>query len=211
MKETIEALVVLQDRDRKMLKYMREARDIPARKELIEGQLADSKAALADAEERQKENTASQKTLEVEIDSETGTVKVLRYIAVEDVGTVLNPLLLDGQIHGGIVQGAGHVLGEEVRFGEDGQVLSGSFMDYTMPRADDVPFFEIETNSVPTERNPLGVKGAGEAGTVGAVACLTSAILDALAPLGITDLPMPATPERLWRTINDAKDRSPTT
>ena len=147
---------------------------------------------------------------EVEIDPETGTVNILRYVAVEDVGTVLNPLLLDGQIHGGIVQGAGHVLGEVMRWDADGQALTGSFMDYAMPRADEMPFFEIETHGVPTARNPLGAKGAGEAGTVGAVACLTSAILDALAPLGVTDLPMPATPDRLWRTIVDARKRAPT-
>lgn len=144
---------------------------------------------------------------EVEIDPDTGMSRIRRYIAVEDVGTVLNPLLLDGQIHGGIVHGAGHVFGEEIVWDENGQVLTSSFMDYNMPRADDMPFFEIETNGVPTSRNPLGVKGAGEAGTVGAVACLTGAVLDALAPLGITDSPMPATPQRLWRAINDAKDR----
>jgi aerobic carbon-monoxide dehydrogenase large subunit len=139
---------------------------------------------------------------EVEIDPETGVIKILRYIAVEDVGTVMNPLLLRGQIQGGIVQGAGQILGEQVLWDDEGQVLTGSFMDYAMPRADDYPFLEIETNSVPTPRNPLGIKGAGEAGTVGAVACLTSAILDALSPLGIRELGMPATPERVWRAIN---------
>ncbi len=144
---------------------------------------------------------------EVEIDPDTGVSRILRYIAVEDVGTVLNPLLLDGQIHGGIVHGAGQVFGEEIVWDENGQVLTSSFMDYNMPRADDLPFFEIEANGAPTSRNPLGVKGAGEAGTVGAVACLTGAVLDALAPLGITDLPMPATPQRLWRAINDAKEQ----
>jgi carbon-monoxide dehydrogenase large subunit len=146
---------------------------------------------------------------EVEIDPETGTPRILRYIAVEDVGTVLNPLLLDGQIHGGIAQGAGHVFGEQVVWDENGQPLTGSFMDYVMPRADDLSRFEIETNGVPTARNPLGVKGAGEAGTVGAVACLTSAVLDALAPLGITDLPTPYTPQCLWRAIEEAKGGVP--
>jgi carbon-monoxide dehydrogenase large subunit len=146
---------------------------------------------------------------EIEIDPETGILRLLRYLAVEDVGTVLNPLLLGGQMHGGIVQGAGHVLGEEMRWDETGQVLTGSLMDYAMPRADEMPFFEIEIQGVPTARNPIGAKGAGEAGTVGAVACLTSAVLDALAPLGVTDVPMPVTPERLWRTIKDAKGRHP--
>ncbi len=141
---------------------------------------------------------------EVEIDPETGVIRILRYVAVDDVGTVMNPALLKGQLHGGIVQGAGQILGEQVLWDDTGQVLTGSFMDYTMPRADDVPCFEIETNSVPSPRSPLGIKGAGEAGTVGAVACLTSAILDALAPLGIRELEMPATSERIWRAIKDA-------
>lgn len=142
---------------------------------------------------------------EVEIDPETGVSRILRYFAVEDVGTVLNPLLLDGQLHGGIAQGAGHVFGEHVVWDESGQPLTGSFMDYVMPRADDLPRFEIAISGVPTTRNPLGVKGAGEAGTVGAVACLTSAVLDALAPLGIVDLAAPYTPHRLWRAIDGAK------
>jgi len=142
---------------------------------------------------------------EVEIDPETGVVRILRYGAVDDVGTVMNPLLLKGQLHGGIVQGAGQILSEQVLWDETGQVLTGSFMDYAMPRASDFPFFEIETNPVPSPRNPLGIKGAGEAGTVGAVACLTSAILDALAPLGIEELAMPAMPERVWRAIRDAR------
>ncbi|MFY0611358.1 MAG: xanthine dehydrogenase family protein molybdopterin-binding subunit [Hyphomicrobiaceae bacterium] len=142
---------------------------------------------------------------EVEIDPDTGVSQIRRYIAVEDVGIVLNPLLLDGQMHGGIAHGAGQVFGEEIVWDEHGQVLSSSFMDYNMPRADDQPHFEIEISGVPTSRNPLGVKGAGEAGTVGAVACLTGALLDALAPLGITDCPMPATPQRIWRAIHDAK------
>ncbi|MGI9475621.1 MAG: xanthine dehydrogenase family protein molybdopterin-binding subunit [Hyphomicrobiaceae bacterium] len=142
---------------------------------------------------------------EVEIDPDTGVSRIRRYIAVEDVGTVLNPLLLDGQIHGGIAHGAGQVFGEEIVWDENGQALTSSFMDYNMPRADDQPFFEIEVNGVPTSRNPLGVKGAGEAGTVGAVACLTGALLDALAPIGVTDLPMPATPQRLWRAIQNAR------
>jgi len=144
---------------------------------------------------------------EVEIEPDTGTSRITRYIAVEDVGTVLNPLLLDGQMHGGIAQGVGHVFGEQVVWDENGQPLTGSFMDYVMPRANDLPRFEIETNGVPTKRNPLGVKGAGEAGTVGAVACLTSAVFDALAPLGISEVPTPFTAQRLWRAIKEAKER----
>ncbi len=142
---------------------------------------------------------------EVEIDPDTGVLRIDRYTVVDDVGVVMNPMLLEGQIHGGIVQGLGQILFEEVVFDADsGQLLTGSFMDYTMPRADDVPNFEVGTNPVPTTTNPLGIKGAGEAGTVGAMPCLMNAIADALAPLGVTRLDMPATPERIWRAIRDA-------
>jgi carbon-monoxide dehydrogenase large subunit len=142
---------------------------------------------------------------EVEIDPETGNLAVLRYVAVDDVGVVLNPLLLEGQLHGGIAQGLGQILSERLVFDDQGQLLTGSFMDYAMPRADQMPGFEIETHVVPTAINPLGVKGAGEAGTVGAMACLMSAIDDALAPLGAAEFAMPATPERLWRAIRAAR------
>ncbi len=142
---------------------------------------------------------------EVEIDPQTGTTKITRYSVVDDVGTVMNPMLLEGQIQGGVVQGIGQVMMEEVVFEpESGQLLSGSFMDYCMPRADDLPAIEVRSNPVPTKTNPLGIKGAGEAGCVGALPCLMNAILDALAPLGIYDLAMPATPERVWRAIKDA-------
>jgi carbon-monoxide dehydrogenase large subunit len=143
---------------------------------------------------------------EVEIDPETGALKIVGYWVVDDVGTVLNPLLLKGQIHGGIVQGLGQVIGEQILWDkETGQLLTGSYMDYQMPRAADVPQIEAASNAVPTAMNPLGVKGAGEAGCVGALPCLMSAIHDALAPLGITHFEMPATPERLWRAIYDAQ------
>ena len=142
---------------------------------------------------------------EVEIDQETGTIAVLRYVAVDDVGTVMNPMLLKGQLHGGIVQGIAQITGEQVVMDKAGQVLTGSFMDYQMPRADEYPAFEIETHEVPSPRNPLGIKGAGEAGTVGAVACLASAVLDALAPLGIHDIEFPATPERIWRALRTVR------
>ncbi|MGB0553744.1 MAG: xanthine dehydrogenase family protein molybdopterin-binding subunit [Alphaproteobacteria bacterium] len=141
---------------------------------------------------------------EVEIDPETGSIKILHYLAVDDVGTVMNLLLLKGQLHGGIVQGISQIIGERIVMDETGQVLTGSFMDYHMPRADEYPSFEIETHVVPSPRNPLGIKGAGEAGTVGAVACLASAVLDALAPLGIRTMDFPATPERIWQAVNAA-------
>jgi carbon-monoxide dehydrogenase large subunit len=143
---------------------------------------------------------------EVEIDPETGVTRIVGYWVVDDVGRVLNPLLVKGQLHGGIVQGIGQALTEIIRYDPDsGQMLSGSFMDYCMPRADDVPSFEIKTNEVPTPTNPLGAKGAGEAGTVGALPCVMNAINDALRPLGIRHLEMPATPLRVWEAIRDAK------
>ena len=142
---------------------------------------------------------------ELEIDPATGVIDVLSYAVVDDVGTVMNPLLLKGQIHGGIVQGLGQILMEEVVWEPgSGQILTGSFMDYTMPRADDVPFFEVVSHEVPTSTNPLGIKGAGEAGSVGAMPCVISAIVDALAPLGIRSFDMPATPERVWQAIRAA-------
>jgi carbon-monoxide dehydrogenase large subunit len=144
---------------------------------------------------------------EVTIDPETGETKLLRYVVVDDFGRVINPLLLEGQVHGGVVQGIGQILSEEiVHDGQSGQLLSGSFMDYAMPRARDIPFFEFASNPHPTAKNTLGVKGVGEAGTVGALACTMSAVLDALAPEGVRDLDMPATAERVWRALQAAKD-----
>jgi carbon-monoxide dehydrogenase large subunit len=142
--------------------------------------------------------------VEVEIDPETGEIRVDRFVAVDDVGTVINPLLADGQIHGGIAQGVGQALTERVVYDDDGQLLSGSFMDYTMPRADDVPNFRTAFRPVPTANNPLGVKGAGETGSVGAPPAIVQAIVDALAPLGVHDIEMPATPSRIWQAIREA-------
>ena len=142
---------------------------------------------------------------EVEIDPDTGVCEILRYAAVDDVGTVINPLLMEGQLHGGIVQGIGQIMMENVVWEPgSGQLLAGSFMDYCMPRADDLPSFEMGINEVPTPTNPMGVKGAGEAGCVGAMPALMNAIVDALNPLGVRGFDMPATPERLWRAINRA-------
>ena len=143
---------------------------------------------------------------EVEIDPQTGSVAIVRYATVDDVGTVLNPLLLEGQIHGGVVQGVGQALFEAIRFDpHSGQLLTGSFLDYTMPRADDVCAIETGSNAVPTTLNPLGVKGAGEAGTVGALPAVMCAVADALARYGARDVDMPATPERLWRALSEAE------
>jgi aerobic carbon-monoxide dehydrogenase large subunit len=142
---------------------------------------------------------------ELEIDPETGAVEIVRYSVVDDVGTVLNPLLLHGQIVGGIAQGVGQMLMEDIKFDSSGQLVTGSFMDYAMPRAEDFGPFHINSNPVPTATNPLGVKGAGEAGCVGALPAVANALVDALSPLGIRDVEMPATPERLWRAIRDAR------
>jgi carbon-monoxide dehydrogenase large subunit len=143
---------------------------------------------------------------EVEIDPETGDVELVAYAIVDDVGTVINPLTLKGQIHGGVAQGVGQALMEQVVYDpESGQLLTGSFMDYAMPRAGTVPSIVIESRPVPTKLNPLGAKGAGEAGTVGALPVVMNAVLDALAPLGVRALDMPASPERVWRAIQNTR------
>jgi aerobic carbon-monoxide dehydrogenase large subunit len=139
---------------------------------------------------------------ELEIDADTGEVEIVRYSVVDDVGTVINPLLLKGQIVGGVAQGVGQILMEDIQFDGDGQILTGSFMDYAMPRATDISAVEVKSNPVPTKTNPLGVKGAGEAGCVGAMPAVANAIVDALSHLGIRHVEMPATPERLWRAIH---------
>ena len=143
---------------------------------------------------------------EVEIDPETGTVTIDRYTAVDDVGRVINPLIVDGQIHGGIVQGAGQALMERCWFDhESGQPLCGSFMDYAMPRADDMPSFSVTYNEVISPQNPLGVKSGGESGTTPAPAVIVNAVLDALSELGVTDIEMPVTPHRVWQAIKSAR------
>jgi carbon-monoxide dehydrogenase large subunit len=142
---------------------------------------------------------------EVEVDPDTGAVELVGYVVVDDVGTIVNPLTLEGQIHGGVAQGAGQALMEEVEYDrESGQLLTASFMEYAMPRADTFPEMVVGSNPVPTELNPLGAKGAGEAGTVGALPVVMNAVMDALAPLGVRHLDMPATPERVWCAIQEA-------
>ncbi len=145
---------------------------------------------------------------EVEVDPETGVVEVQSYTVVEDIGRVLNRTLAHGQIHGGVAQGMGQALGEEVRYdAETGQLLTGSFMDYAMPRASDIPPIRIEMREVPTKVNALGAKGVGEAGTVGSIAATINAICNALAPLGVKHIDMPATPDRVWAAIQAAAKR----
>jgi len=143
---------------------------------------------------------------EVEIDPETGVTRLDRYCVVDDVGTVINPLIVKGQMHGGIAQGVGQVLMEYVKFDDDsGQLVTGSFLDYCMPRADDFPLFDVGSCPVPTAMNPLGVKGAGEAGTVGALPVMVIATLDALRPYGVTHIDMPLTSERVWQALQTIK------
>jgi len=144
---------------------------------------------------------------EIEIDEETGTVEIVNYNVVDDVGTVINPLLLHGQIDGGIAMGVGQILMEDIKFDSAGQILTGSFMDYAMPRAGDLTAFHVDSNPVPTKTNPLGVKGAGEAGCVGAMPAVANALVDALSALGIKHVEMPATPEVLWRAIRAARGK----
>ena len=143
---------------------------------------------------------------EVEIDPDTGAVEIVSYVIVDDVGTVINPVTLKGQIHGGVAQGVGQALMEQVVYDrESGQLLTASFMDYAMPRGDTLPDIHIESSPVPTKLNPMGAKGAGEAGTVGALPVVMNAVIDALAPVGVRQLDMPATADRVWRAIQDAK------
>jgi len=143
---------------------------------------------------------------EVEIDPETGSVEIARYSSVNDFGVVVNPMLVEGQVHGGVVQGIGQVLMEDVRYDETGQLLTGSFMDYAMPRASDLPAaIGFESHPVPSTTNPLGAKGCGEAGCAGALTSVMSAILDALKEAGVTELDMPASPRRVWEAIQKAR------
>jgi len=142
---------------------------------------------------------------EVEIDPMTGELAVESFTAADDFGRVINPMIVEGQVHGGLAQGIGQALLEGCVYDKEGQLVSGSYMDYCMPRAHNLPSFKVGTNTTPCTHNPLGVKGCGEAGAIGAPACIMSAVLDALRPLGVASLDMPATPERIWRAIQAAK------
>jgi carbon-monoxide dehydrogenase large subunit len=143
---------------------------------------------------------------ETEVDPATGAVRVDRFTAVDDFGTIINPLIVEGQVHGGLVQGIGQALLENCVYDkESGQLLSGSLMDYAMPRADDMPNFQLDTVCTPCTHNPLGTKGCGEAGAIGSPPAVINAVLDALRPLGVKDLDMPASSARVWEAIQSAK------
>jgi carbon-monoxide dehydrogenase large subunit len=140
----------------------------------------------------------------VEVDSETGQVRLVRHVACDDAGRILNPLILEGQIHGGIAQGAAQALLEEVRYDADGNPITSNLADYAMISATELPSFEVVEMVTPTFVNPLGAKGIGESGTIGSTPAVQSAVVDALAHLGVRHVDMPATPERVWRAIGDA-------
>lgn len=143
----------------------------------------------------------------VEVDPETGLVELHRYVSVDDVGNVINPMIVDGQLHGGIAHGVGQALWEEVAYDENGQLLSGSLMEYALPKADQLPFFEMERTVTPSPVNPLGVKGVGEAGTIASPPAVVNAVVDALAPFGVDHIDMPLTPARVWQAMHGAAGR----
>ena len=143
---------------------------------------------------------------EVEVDPQTGVVRIDRFTAVDDFGTIINPMIVEGQVHGGLVQGLGQALMENCVYDkQSGQLLTGSFMDYAMPRADDFPTFNIGHVCTPCTHNPLGTKGCGEAGAIGSPPALMNAVLDALSAVGVKDLDMPASPNRVWQAIQSAR------
>ena len=145
---------------------------------------------------------------EVEIDPETGVVKIVRYSGVNDFGTIVNPMIVAGQLHGGVAQGIGQALMEEINYDSSGQPITGSFMDYALPRAEDIPPIAVGDHPSPAKSNPLGTKGCGEAGCAGSLATIVNAVLDALSDYGIKQIDMPLTPEKVWRAIQDAKIRA---
>ena len=144
----------------------------------------------------------------VEVDAETGEVKIDKYVAVDDCGNVINPMLVDGQIHGGLAQGIGQAMWEELIYNEDGQLVTGSFMDYALPKAHFFPEFKLDRTCTPSPVNPMGVKGVGEAGTIASTPCMVNAVCDALSPLGVRHIDMPLKPERVWRAIAAAQKQA---
>ena len=162
-------------------------------------------ADQADVESRAGSYPYGWHVCEVEVDAETGLARIDRYTTIDDVGRAVNPLILHGQTHGGIAQGAGQALMERCFYAPDGQLLSGSFMDYAMPHADDFPSFTTALSEVPSTNHPLGFRGGGEGGITPALGVIVNAVVDALADLGVTHIDMPASPERVWQAIRDAK------
>ncbi|MDA8251919.1 MAG: molybdopterin-dependent oxidoreductase, partial [Rhodospirillales bacterium] len=144
---------------------------------------------------------------EVEIDRDTGVVRVVNFVAVDDVGRVVNPMIVEGQVQGGVAQGIGQALLENAAYDANGQLLSGSFMDYTMPRADDLPNFDVSTENTMCTHNPLGSKGCGEVGAIGSPPAVINAVVDALSEYGVRHLDMPATPAKIWAIIEAGRPK----
>ena len=144
----------------------------------------------------------------VEVDIDTGEVKILDYVAIDDVGNLINPMLCHGQMHGGIAQGIGQALYEGVDYDESGQLLTGSLLDYALPKSEQIPRMRTSFQVTPSPTNPLGVKGIGEAGCVAAPPVIVSAVCDALKSFGITHIDMPLTPPKVWRAIHDARSKA---
>jgi carbon-monoxide dehydrogenase large subunit len=139
----------------------------------------------------------------VEIDTQTGRVGILKYVAVDDIGKVVNPLIVEGQVHGGLAQGVAQALFEEAVYDADGNLLTGTFVDYTLPSAADLPDFVTDRTETPAPDHPLGTKGVGEAGTIASTPAVVNAVVDALRPFGVNDVAMPCTPERVWRAVQN--------
>jgi len=139
---------------------------------------------------------------EVEVDPDTGKTEIVQFVSADDFGVIVNPMIVEGQVHGGVTQGIGQALTERVVYDESGQLVTGSYMDYTMPRADDVPSYKVEHSSTPSPTNPLGIKGCGEAGAIGSPPAVINAITDAI---GTDDLQMPATSEAVWMALQSTR------
>ena len=142
----------------------------------------------------------------MEVDTETGRPTIRKYVAVDDIGTVINPLIVDGQVHGGLAQGIAQALYEEAVYDPDGNLVTGTMVDYLVPAAPDLPFFHTDRTETPATSNPLGVKGVGEAGTIASTPAVVGAVVDAVRHLGVADIRMPCTPERVWRAIQEGSD-----
>jgi aerobic carbon-monoxide dehydrogenase large subunit len=181
----------------------------------LPGDLTGPLAAVSDETIRDASFPYGCHVCEVEVDPETGTVEIVSYAAVDDVGRAVNPMIVHGQVHGGIAQGVGQALWEQVVYDRvSGQLLTGSFMDYAMPRAGGLPSYVTELSEVPSTTHPLGIRPAGEGGTTPALGVVVNAVVDALAGFGVTHVEMPATPERIWRAIQaglarDASEKRP--
>jgi carbon-monoxide dehydrogenase large subunit len=141
----------------------------------------------------------------VEVDTETGDTRLVKYVAVDDVGNVINPQIVDGQVHGGVAQGVAQALYEGAAYDEDGTLVTGSMLTYLVPSASELPSFDVDRVVAPSPTNPMGVKGVGETGTIASTAATINAVVDALSPYGVTDIPMPASPETVWRAIQEAR------